>query len=146
MLLLLLLLQFTTALALVWNATSPRHLHLAYTEDETGMLFSWTTGTPNYLPPDADPSGLNATNPVVKLGTAPGAYTLTFASNYSLMYWGVGDITHRVNCSGLEARTRYYYIVGDHVLDQWSAEASFVSRPRTGGEETLDFLAYGDMG
>jgi phosphodiesterase/alkaline phosphatase D-like protein len=62
------------------------------------------------------------------------------------MYAGVGDITHRVNASGLKPRTRYYYVVGDQELDQWSAEATFISRPKTGPEEVLDFVAYGDMG
>jgi hypothetical protein len=128
-----------------FDPTAPRHLHLAFTEDPTGMLFSWGTGTPIYLPPAA-PGTPNATHPAVRLGTAPGAYTLLFSSNYSLEYWGIGDVTHRVNASGLAPRTRYYYIVGDLVLQQWSAEATFVSRPPTGPEEVIDFLAYGDMG
>ena len=128
-----------------WNSTTPRHLHLSYTEDSTGMLFSWTTGFPNYLP-EPPTGGPNATHPAVKLGLSSGSYSQTFTSNYSLMYWGIGDVTHRVNVSGLSTRTRYYYIVGDSELNQWSAEATFVSRPKTGPEEVLDFIAYGDMG
>ena len=128
-----------------WNATSPRHLHLALTEDESGMLFSWATGTPIYLPPAA-PGQANATHPVVRLGFQPGVYTQTFTSNYSVEYWGIGDVTHRVNASGLLPRTRYYYVVGDALLNQFSAEATFVSRPRTGGEEVMDFIAFADMG
>lgn len=127
------------------NATAPRQLHLAYTEDQTGILFSWTTGTPMYAPP-APAGGPNATSPVVKYGLSSGKYTSRASSNYSLMYSGVGDVTHRVNVSGLTPRTRYFYIVGDAVLDQWSHEASFVSRPSVGADENLDFIAYGDMG
>lgn len=128
-----------------WNATAPRHLHLAYTEDPSGMLFSWSTGTPIYIPP-LDPAPPNATSPAVRLGLSPGIYTHTFTSTYSVSYWAVGDTTHRVNASGLLPRTRYYYAVGDVALNHWSAEATFVSRPPTGASETLDFIAYGDMG
>ena len=131
------------AAAPAFNATAPRHLHLAFTEDPTGMLFSWATGTPIYLPP-APPGTPNATHPAVRLGTAPGAYTLLFTSTYSLEYWGIGDVTHRVNASGLAPRTRYYYVAGDAELQQWSAEATFMSRPPTGSEEVLDFAGAGD--
>jgi len=128
-----------------WDATAPRQLHLALTEDVTGMLFSWVTGTPIYLPP-SPPSTPNATHPAVRIGTAPGVYTRTITSTYSNNYWGQGDVTHRVNVSALAPRTRYYYSVGDSLLAAWSSEASFVSRPATGPEEVLDFIAYGDMG
>ena len=136
-----------SALATPWNgnATAPRQLHLALTEAADGMLFSWTTGTPIWAPP-APPDAPNATSPAVRIGRAPGVYDATVASNYSLMYAGVGDITHRVNVSGLLPRTRYFYIVGDVELNQWSAEASFVSRPPAGKDEVIDFIAYGDMG
>ena len=109
------------------------------------MLFSWSTGTPMYLPPPP-PGTPNATSPAVRIGTSPGVYTRTLTSSYSVMYWSVGDVTHRVNVSGLAPRTRHYYTVGDAALGHWSAEATFVSRPPTGGEEVLDFIAYGDMG
>lgn len=115
------------------------------------MLFSWVTGTPIYLPPPT-PGTLNATHPTVKIGTTSGGpYNRVVTSNYSLIYQlangGTGDVTHRVNISGLTPRTRYYYIVGDSVLDQWSEkEYNFYSRPPTGSEEVLDFIAYGDMG
>jgi hypothetical protein len=131
-----------SALATPWNgnATAPRQLHLALTEAADGMLFSWTTGTPIWAPPASAP---NATSPAVRIGRAPGAYDLTVTSNYSLMYAGVGDVTHRVNVSGLLPRTRYWYVVGDVELQQWSAEASFVSRPPVGKDEVIDFIAYG---
>ena len=110
-----------------------------------GMLFSWTTGTPIWAPP-APPGALNATSPAVRYGLASGAYTALVTSNYSLMYAGVGDITHRVNVTGLSPRTRYFFIVGDVALDQWSAESSFFSRPPAGKDEVIDYIAYGDMG
>jgi len=127
------------------NATAPRQVHLALTEAPDGMLFSWTTGTPIWAPP-APAGAPNATSPGVRLGLAPGAYGAAVTSNYSVMYAGLGDITHRVNVTGLAPRTRYFYVVGDVALDQWSPEYSFISRPATGAEEVIDFIAYGDMG
>jgi hypothetical protein len=109
------------------------------------MLFSWTTGTPIWAPP-APPGGPNATAPGVRFGVAPGAYGPAVTSDYSLMYAGVGDVTHRVNVTGLLPRTRYYYVVGDVALGHWSPEYTFLSRPPTGADEVLDFIAYGDMG
>ena len=82
----------------------------------------------------------------MRLGLASGVYDRTFTSTYSVSYWAVGDTTHRVNASGLLPRTRYYYRVGDAALGHWSAEATFESRPPTGADETVDFIAYGDMG
>ena len=134
------------AAATPWNgnATAPRQVHLALTEALDGMLFSWSTGTPIWAPP-APAGAPNATNPAVRIGVAPGNYDRTVTSNYSLMYAGVGDVTHRVNVSGLPPRTRHYYVVGDIALDQWSDEYSFVSRPPVGKDEVLDFIAYGGM-
>ena len=127
------------------NATAPRQVHLALTEDPSGMLFSWTTGTPMWAPPA--PAGTpNATSPAVRIGVAPGAYSRTVAGDYSVQYLGVGDVTHRVNVSALPARTRHYYVVGDAALGAWSPEYTFVSRPPVGKDEVLDFIAYGDMG
>ena len=127
------------------NATAPRQVHLALTEDPSGVLFSWTTGTPIWAPP-APAGGPNATSPAVRVGLAPGALTSTAASNFSLMYRGVGDVTHRVNVSGLAPSTRYYYSVGDAVLDAWSPVYSFFSRARADADATIDFIAYADMG
>ena len=136
-----------SARAQVWrgNSTAPRQVHLALTEAPDGMLVSWTTGTPIWAPP-APADGPNATSPAVRFGLSPGARTLQASSSYSLMYAGVGDITHRVNLTGLAPRTRYYYVVGDLELDQWSAEFSFLSRPAVDSAATLDMIAYGDMG
>jgi hypothetical protein len=127
------------------NSTAPRQVHLAFTEDPSGMLFSWSTGTPLWAPPA--PAGVpNATAPAVRYGTSPGALSLYAASNYSLMYRLSGDVTHRVNVSGLAPATRYFYSVGDAVLGQWSPVATFLSRARADADAVLDFIAYGDMG
>lgn len=144
---LLLACALAAATATPWNgnATEPRQIHLAFTEDPSGMLFSWSTGTPLWASPA--PAGTpNATAPAVRYGTARGALTLYAASNYSLMYRLSGDVTHRVNVSGLAPATRYYYSVGDAVLGQWSPVATFLSRARADADATLDFIAYGDMG
>ena len=134
------LLLAPAAAAAPWDAAAPRQVHLALTEDVAGMLFQWVTGTPIYLPPA--PAGTpNATHPAVRIGTSPGAYSRTVTSTYSNNYWGQGDVTHRVNVSGLAPRTRYFYSVGDAALGAWSGENSFVSRPPTGPEEVLDFIA-----
>ena len=138
-----------TAVATPWNcnSTAPRQVHLALTEAADGMLFSWSTGTPIWAAnASCAPPQPNATSPAVRFGLAPGAYGAPVTSDYSLMYLGLGDITHRVNVTGLAPRTRYYYVVGDVALQQWSPEFSFVSRPPAGAEEVLDFIAYGDMG
>lgn len=122
-----------------WNgdAVAPRQVHLAFTEDSSGILFSWTTGTPMWAPPP--PAGTpNATSPAVRYGTAPTALTATATSDYSLSYGGIGDVTHRVNVSGLAQRTRYFYAVGDVALDVWSPTFSFLSRPAAGKDEVLD--------
>lgn len=128
------------------NATAPRQVHLALTEALDGMLFSWSTGTPIWAVNETCPPQPNATSPAVRYGTAPGDYGAPVASNYSLQYLGLGDVLHRVNVSGLSPRTRYYYTVGDLILNQWSPEFSFFSRPPVGGEEVVDYIAYGDMG
>ena len=141
-------LSAAAAAATPWNcnATAPRQVHLALTEAPDGMLFSWSTGTPIWAANETCTPQPNASSPAVRLGLAPGAYGAPVASDYSLMYLGLGDVTHRVNVSGLAPRTRFYYIVGDLVLQHWSPEYSFVSRPPAGAEEVLDFIAYGDMG
>ena len=137
-----------TASAIPWNGntTAPRQVHLAYTEDPTGMLFSWTTGWPIWA--GVAPSDMrNATSPAVKYGlTSGGPYTSTVLGNYNLIYNGVGDMTHRVNVSGLDFSARYFYICGDVVVNEWSAESTFLSRPKNDADASIDFIAFGDMG
>jgi hypothetical protein len=137
-----------TAAAAPWdcNSTAPRQVHLSLTEALDGMLFSWSTGTPIWAANISCAPQPNATSPAVRFGTASGVYGPPVTSTYSLMYLGLGDVTHRVNVTGLAPRTRYFYIVGDVTLQHWSAEETFVSRPPNGADEILDFIAFADMG
>jgi hypothetical protein len=120
----------------------PRQIHLAFTEEPGGLLFSWTTGTPIWA--GTLPRG--APLPTVQLGTQPDAYTATASGNYSVQYNATGDIIHRVNVTGLAWSTRYYYIVGDASIGVFSGQWSFVTPSGPGAESPAAFIAYGDMG
>lgn len=128
--------------ASTFDPNVPRQVHLAFTEEPGGLLFSWVTGTPNW----AGQLPRGAPLPTVQLGTAPGVYSLNAAGNYSVQYNNTGDIIHRVNVTSLAWSTRYYYIVGDASIDVYSSEWSFTTPAAPGAEAPASFLAYGDMG
>lgn len=126
------------------NPNNPRQIHLAYTEDPTGMLFQWVTGVPDWNSTNNPPPPF-ANNPIVRIGISSQNYTVTVNSNYSFTYNNTGDIIHRVNISGLQYSTRYYYIVGDDVLNLYSNESSFLHRPVTDPDSPVNFLLFADM-
>ena len=147
-------LLLATASAAVFAAppldpNAPRNIVIVPNEDPSGLLISWTTGTPDW----AHTFGSGARTPTavaavpgVRYGIAPGVYTSSL-NGTSMEYNKTGDIIHRVNITGgLAISTRYYYVVGDAATSSWSTEWSFKSSPGVGSNIRTKFIIAADMG
>jgi Calcineurin-like phosphoesterase/Purple acid Phosphatase, N-terminal domain len=89
------------------------------------MIVKWTTST--------------STNSEVKVGTSPGAETLTFTA--------ASGTDHRVELSGLQPATKYFYKVvsGGTTLAGGDTSHYFVTSPND-GDEPFNVWALGDSG
>ena len=125
---------------------APRQVHLAPTEHHTALLVSWVTGTPDWAGRYGSPQHAAPVAPAVRLGAAPGVYDRTIRGNYSVIYNNTGNVIHRVNMTGLAPSTAYYYVVGDAVLGNWSAEFSFRSPTAPSPSAPTNLLVLADMG
>lgn len=89
------------------------------------MIVKWTTSA--------------STDSEVKVGTSPGAETLTFTST--------SGTDHRVELSGLQPATKYYYkiVASGATLAGGDASHYFVTSPND-GDEPFNVWAIGDSG
>ena len=128
------------------DPNAPRHVHIVPTEQSDQILFSWTTGTPDWAHKFGVSVVAPPVDPIVKVGTVSGVYTLTWTGNYSVQYNQTGDIIHRVYSAPLAPDTRYFYTVGDAVIGVFGAEFSFNSAPVVSASTPTNLLICADMG
>ncbi|KJE91696.1 hypothetical protein CAOG_02793 [Capsaspora owczarzaki ATCC 30864] len=122
----------------------PMHPHLAITDNPSEMSLMWTSR--------------KAAMPIALLGTSTTSVTTTFnatTTSYSASdmcgepatsygYRPAGLI-HTVIFTGLQPRTRYYYVFGDPSYGM-STIYSFVSAPARGDTSLVRWVVFGDMG
>ncbi|KAK9807716.1 hypothetical protein WJX72_007062 [[Myrmecia] bisecta] len=131
------------------NLNEPTQVHLALTGVNSEMAVMWVT--------------LNASNPHVKWGSAPGVNNSsapskpqTYTKKDMCTGFGASDVAstsgwyppgqnHYAVMTGLKPLTRYYYVVGDEAYG-YSAEYSFLSAPVVGPNTAVDIVIMADIG
>jgi hypothetical protein len=126
------------------NYNEPLQQHLALTNKLNEMVVVW--------------SSLNASNPMVRWGVAPGQYIYSSSSSWSTYTkddmcgstakgfgWREPGLIHVAIMKNLVPTQMYYYQTGDEKYG-WSGEFSFRAPPAPSPDVTTRVVAYGDMG
>ena len=123
----------TVAVLMVASAdaqAAPKWLRLSYTDNtSTTMSVTWTT---------------DANEPAeVRYGTVSGALTQTASGTSFVANASLGHV-HEVTLTGLQPKTKYYYVAGSDGLG-WSAEQAFTTGPvQTENCGSFKFVYVGD--
>ncbi|XP_013069245.2 acid phosphatase type 7-like [Biomphalaria glabrata] len=122
-----------TANVVADNPCQPNQLHIAYGDDLSKMIISWST--------------VNDTDSIVKYGLTVDSLTLIQKGNESMFVDGGNEkrtqYIHRVDLVDLKPNTTYFYMAGGP--SGWSATYHFKTMPE--GEDWSPSLAvFGDLG
>ncbi|XP_059155039.1 acid phosphatase type 7-like [Physella acuta] len=124
---------FCVEAALSFNPCLPGQVHIAYGDDVSKMIISWST--------------VNDSDSIVQYGLSVKALTLSQQGSSTKFVDGGSEkrvqYIHRVDLKDLLPNTIYYYIVGSQL--GWSATFHFKTMPA--GEDWAPSLAiFGDLG
>jgi len=127
------------------NFNEPNQGHIALTGKPGEMKVMWASGT-------------RLTTQILRVGTKSGKYELLFPAKTDTYKpsdlcgspansWGWKDpgYLHEAVAKSLTPGATYYYIFGS-TKTGWSPEASFVAPAPAGPTQSIQFVAFGDLG
>ncbi|GMH34491.1 hypothetical protein BSKO_02325 [Bryopsis sp. KO-2023] len=126
------------------NVNEPLHGHLAITGKQGEMLIQWTTkdrGSPRAM----WGAESNEYTHSVEGGTVTYSKEDLCGAPATEEGWMEPGVFHRALMTDLKPGKTYYYKYGDEEFG-FSEEFSFVTPPEAGAQDSITFIAFGDMG